>query len=112
MNTQNLNFFVGENFLFILFLFNIRTNKIRIAATMATTPPSFDGIARKIAYANKKYHSGWMWAGVVVILAVLKFSTSPNMLGLREIIILIITIMVRRGVVSFTIKKGKNFILS
>jgi len=27
-------------------------------ANMARTPPSFDGIDRKIAYANRKYHSG------------------------------------------------------
>jgi len=28
------------------------------------TPPSLLGIERKIAYANKKYHSGWIWIGV------------------------------------------------
>ena len=26
----------------------------------ASTPPSFLGIERRIAYANKKYHSGWI----------------------------------------------------
>lgn len=27
----------------------------------ANTPPILLGIARRIAYANRKYHSGWMW---------------------------------------------------
>jgi len=26
--------------------------------TNATTPPNFDGMERRMAYANKKYHSG------------------------------------------------------
>jgi hypothetical protein len=33
-------------------------NKIAIEATNAITPPNLLGIARKIAYANRKYHSG------------------------------------------------------
>jgi hypothetical protein len=28
--------------------------------TKAITPPSLLGIDRRIAYANRKYHSGWM----------------------------------------------------
>jgi len=31
---------------------------IRIEAKRANTPPNLLGIDRKIAYANKKYHSG------------------------------------------------------
>lgn len=31
----------------------------------ANTPPSLLGIDRKIAYANRKYHSGLMCAGVL-----------------------------------------------
>jgi len=81
-------------------------------AAIATTPPSFDGIDRKIAYANRKYHSGWMCAGVVVILAVLKFSTSPSILGLIEIKPNTPNTTSIVGMVSFTIKYGKNFILS
>lgn len=34
--------------------------RIRIERTRARTPPSLLGIDRKIAYANKKYHSGLM----------------------------------------------------
>lgn len=33
-------------------------NKIAIDMASAITPPSLFGIDRKIAYANKKYHSG------------------------------------------------------
>lgn len=45
-----------------------------------------------------------MWAGVVVILAVLKFSTSPNRLGFMAIKILILSKIITKGVVSFTKK--------
>jgi len=38
--------------------FIVNKPKTRIEAAIATTPPNFDGIDRKIAYANKKYHSG------------------------------------------------------
>lgn len=34
--------------------------KIRIDETRARTPPSLLGIDRRIAYANRKYHSGLM----------------------------------------------------
>jgi hypothetical protein len=34
--------------------------RIRIERTRARTPPSLLGIDRRIAYANKKYHSGLM----------------------------------------------------
>jgi hypothetical protein len=34
------------------------TAKITIAPPRANTPNSLSGIARRIAYANKKYHSG------------------------------------------------------
>lgn len=49
MNTQNHIFFVGENFLFNLLVFTVRIIKIKIAEIIATTPPSLDGIDRKIA---------------------------------------------------------------
>lgn len=38
--------------------------KIRIDRTRASTPPSLFGIDRRMAYANKKYHSGLMCGGV------------------------------------------------
>ena len=59
-----------------------KINRIIIEATNAIAPPNLLGIDRKIAYANKKYHSGWMWTGVTKGLAGIKFSTSPNKNGL------------------------------
>ena len=35
-----------------------KISKIIIEESRARTPPSLLGIARRIAYANKKYHSG------------------------------------------------------
>jgi hypothetical protein len=39
-------------------------NKIAIDIVKAITPPSLFGIDRRIAYTNRKYHSGWMCTGV------------------------------------------------
>lgn len=47
-----------------------------IDITKAMTPPSLLGIERKIAYANKKYHSGRIWDGVDNGLAGIKLSGS------------------------------------
>jgi len=57
--TRNQNFilFVVLNFEGFLFLM-IRTDRIKMEAPNATTPPSFDGMDRSTTYANKKYHSG------------------------------------------------------
>jgi len=52
--------------------------KIKILISNITTPPILLGIDRKIAYANKKYHSGWIWIGVTRGLASKKFSESPS----------------------------------
>ena len=57
---------------------SIRT---RIENSSAKTPPSLLGIERRIAYANKKYHSGLMCGGVTRGLAGVKLSGSPNRLG-------------------------------
>lgn len=38
--------------------------RIRIDRTKASTPPSLFGIDRRIAYANRKYHSGLICGGV------------------------------------------------
>lgn len=111
-SVQNDIFFIGANFLFNLFFFKHNVASTSTEHTMATTPPSFDGIDRRIAYANKKYHSGWMWGGVVEILALLKFSTSPKLFGSFEISAIMATVVTTSGIVSFTRKYGKNFILS
>lgn len=39
---------------------NGRIRSTRILASKASTPPSLLGIDRRIAYANRKYHSGMM----------------------------------------------------
>jgi hypothetical protein len=53
-------------------------NRTRILMTRATTPPNFLGMARRIAYANRKYHSGRMWTGVCMGFAFTQFSGSPK----------------------------------
>jgi len=99
------------NLVDFLFLFD-KIIKIKIEATNATTPPNFDGIERKITYANKKYHSGWMWTGVTNGLAWLKFSTSPNKFGALKINVNIIIEIKIVGVMSLIENEGWNFILS
>jgi len=54
---------------------------MRIDNPKATTPPNLLGIDRRIAYAIKKYHSGWMCTGVTKGLAGIKFSGSPRAQG-------------------------------
>lgn len=49
----------------------------------ARTPPSLLGIERRMAYANRKYHSGLIWGGVTRGLAGVKLSGSPRMLGAK-----------------------------
>ena len=42
-----------------------RVARTRIAMNRAITPPSLLGTDRRIAYTQRKYHSGLMWAGVL-----------------------------------------------
>lgn len=56
-------------------------NRTRIEAARASTPPSLFGMDRRMAYANRKYHSGLMWGGVTSGLAGVKFSGSPRRFG-------------------------------
>jgi hypothetical protein len=53
-------------------------NRIAIDITNSVTPPSLLGIDRKIAYANRKYHSGCICTGVTRGLAGMKLSGSPK----------------------------------
>lgn len=69
-------------------------------ARRARTPPSLLGIERRMAYANRKYHSGLIWGGVTRGLAGVKLSGSPKRLGenrAREVRATIITINPRRS---------------
>lgn len=55
--------------------------RIKIDASRASTPPSLLGIDRRMAYANRKYHSGLICGGVLSGLAGEKLSGSPSMSG-------------------------------
>lgn len=72
----------------ILGLIKGRVYKIRIDINKAITPPSLLGIDRRIAYANKKYHSGWIWAGVTNGFAGVKLSGSLSIYGLIRVMII------------------------
>lgn len=56
-------------------------NRIRTEAAKASTPPNLLGMERRMAYANRKYHSGLIWGGVARGFAGVKFSGSPRRLG-------------------------------
>lgn len=56
-------------------------NRISTEAARASTPPSLLGIERRMAYANRKYHSGLICGGVTRGFAGVKFSGSPSRLG-------------------------------
>lgn len=49
INSQKLIFFMGLNFLFIFFFLSEINIKANIELPMANTPPSLDGMARRIA---------------------------------------------------------------
>jgi len=57
---------------------------IKIAISKAITPPSLLGIEQRIAYSQRKYHSGWMWLGVINGLASMKFSGSFKIFGINR----------------------------
>ena len=64
-----------------------KVNRISIAAARAITPPSLLGIDRRIAYTQRKYHSGLIWMGVTRGLATIKFSGSATISGIKRITI-------------------------
>lgn len=65
-NSQNKHWLSGRNIM--LRCFEVWSSgtiaRIMMDSTRANTPPSLLGIDRRIAYANRKYHSGLMWGGV------------------------------------------------
>jgi hypothetical protein len=75
-------FFISVGVVFTDFFFFVAFAMINTDIPSATTPPSLEGMDRRIAYANKKYHSGWMWMGVTRGLAVDLFSTSMFIFGI------------------------------
>lgn len=80
---QNKNCVIGRNVRpRCLDVWRIGTTiKTRIEKRRAKTPPSLFGIERRMAYANRKYHSGLMCGGVTRGLAGVKLSGSPSRLG-------------------------------
>jgi len=62
---------------------SIRT---RIENRRARTPPNLLGIERRMAYANRKYHSGLICGGVTSGFAGVKLSGSPRRLGVKRAI--------------------------
>lgn len=112
-NNTAFNFLIGLNLKEVLDDFwRGFTSKIAILITKAITPPSLLGILRKIAYANKKYHSGWMWTGVLRGLAGIKFSGSVDTKGKIIIIRKNKNNVTIAPIISFEVKKGWNWILS
>jgi len=111
--SQELDLLNGKNFFVLIVSFKFdRISIIRIDITNAITPPNFLGIERRIAYANRKYHSGWIWIGVLSGLAGLKFSGSPIECGNIVETSISSVIKIIALVESFMEKNGWNWILS
>jgi len=81
-------------------------NRIAIDIARAITPPSLLGIDRRIAYANRKYHSGWMWTGVTIGLAGVKLSGSLSMYGSFRVSTVSSMMVIVNPRMSFTVKYG------
>jgi hypothetical protein len=62
--------------LYFIDLIKFNKNKIKIADISANTLPILLGTLRRIVYANKKYHSGWIWIGVIIGFVLIKLSLS------------------------------------
>jgi hypothetical protein len=80
--------------------------------TRAMTPPSLLGIDRRIAYANRKYHSGWMCTGVTSGLAGVKLSGSPSRYGSFRDSAVRVARRTMKPTMSLVTKYGWNGILS
>lgn len=70
-SNQNKHWLSGRNIMLRCFEVCSRgmIARTRIEKTKASTPPSLLGMDRRIAYANRKYHSGLIWGGVLSGLA-------------------------------------------
>jgi len=78
--------------------------RIRIDESNAITPPNLLGIDRRMAYANRKYHSGWMCVDVTNGLASMKLSGSLNKNGYCKLMIINIIINKMNPYRSFNLK--------
>ena len=68
------------------------------------TPPSIFGIDRRIPFANRKCHSGWICTGVTSGLTGVKLSGSLKMYGSFRVNAVRIIIMISNPKMSFTVK--------
>ena len=75
-------------------------NRIAIDIARAITPSLF-GIDRRIAYANRKYHSGWLCTGVTSGLAGVNLSGSLRMYGSFRVITVNIIMVIVNPKMSF-----------
>lgn len=68
---QNKHWLIGRNIMLRCFDVWRRgmTARMAIDRTRASTPPSLLGMERRMAYANRKYHSGLICGGVLSGLA-------------------------------------------
>jgi hypothetical protein len=64
------------------------------------------GIDRRIAYANRKYHFGWMWTGVTRGFAGVKLSGSLRRYGSFSVSRVGIIMVNANPRISFTVKYG------
>jgi hypothetical protein len=111
LNAQKVALFFRSAF-FLVFCFFVSTERNAIEEARATTPPSFEGVARRIAYAKRKYHSGWMCEGATRGFALEKFSTSPSFIGKFRTAHSIRIDAAVIPKISFVEKRGKNSVFS
>ena len=79
-------------------------NRIAIDITRAITPHSLFGIDRRIAYANRKYHSGWICTGVTSGFAGVKLSGSLRMYGSFSVRIVSAIMVIMNPTISLIVK--------
>lgn len=79
-------------------------NRIAIDIASAITPPNLLGIERRIAYANRKYHSGWMCTGVTKGFAGVKLSGSARMYGSLRVTVVRAIIVMANPTMSLAVK--------
>ena len=78
--------------------------RIRRDEKSPTTPPNLLGMERRIAYANRKYHSGTICAGVDIGFAMIKLSGSPSAFGLNMTNLKRALIMTTKPTISLIVK--------